>query len=147
MKLNKSNDWYLNGLKEQSRNVLIAFKDDFFPMIRDYVLKNSGTIEDAEDIFSDGLEAIYRKVQGGEFVLTSKLSTFLFAVCQNKWNNKLRRKKYTSTVTIDDPILYKEVRELDEPMEKTEEYKLMRDKFQSLPKDCQKIFRLILVFR
>lgn len=142
MKANKNNDWYINGIKTQDRVVLKALGTDFFPMIKDYVLKNSGNHEDAEDLFCEVIEVLYRKVQKGTLTLSCKLSTYLFAVAENLWRKKLRHKKYDSEVTIDDPTIYKEVEKLEELMEKTEEYKLMREKFQVLSEDCRKILNL-----
>jgi RNA polymerase sigma factor (sigma-70 family) len=142
MPQNKNNAWYIKGIKEQDINVLRVLSADFYPMVKDYVLKNSGTLEDAEDLFSEVTIIIYQKVQDEEFKLTSELSTYLYAIAQNLWLKKLRRKKYKSDVTIDDPMVYKEVQELEELMEKTEEYQLMREKFQLLSKKCQRVFDL-----
>lgn len=138
----RTDSWYLKGIQESSQEVISAIIADFFPMVRDYVLKNSGTIEDAEDIFSDTLEAIYRNVHQKGLTLSCKFSTYLYAVAQKIWLKTLRSKKHDSQVTIDDPALFNEVQKLDESLEKTEEYKLMREKFELLPEDCQKILEL-----
>jgi RNA polymerase sigma factor (sigma-70 family) len=61
-------------------------------MVINYVLKNSGDEDEARDLFQDAIVVLWQKVSGGDFVLTSKISTFLFGVCQNIWQKELKRK-------------------------------------------------------
>ena len=142
MDKHKSNEWYINGIQQKSPAVLKALSAHFFPMVQDYVTKNSGTKEDAKDLFNDAIITIYRKVQDGDLELTSKFSTYLFSICKNQWLNKLRRKKKISQVTIDDSTVYTDVRQFDMHFETTERYKLMREKFKVLSKDCQQVLEL-----
>lgn len=139
----QANEWYLEGIKQRSSKVIEAIFHDFFPMIKNHVIKNSGSAEAAQDVFMDAIEAIYRKVREDKLQLTSKFSTYLFEVCRRLWLNELRKqKRIDKQATIDDPKLYKIVEELNEPLEKTERYRLMREKFQLLKADCQRILSL-----
>lgn len=57
------------------------------------VLNNSGSEQDAEDIFQDALVILFIKVRKGEFKLESSLKTYLFAVARNLWLKRLRKNR------------------------------------------------------
>lgn len=67
-----------------------------FRLIEKYITRNSGTHEDAADIFQDALTQFYMKLKRGRFELNSAISTYLYSVCRNLWLKKLRtlRKDY-----------------------------------------------------
>jgi len=143
MATRKTNEWYLNGINQRSSEVLKAIFSDFFPMIKNHILKNSGDDAAAQDIFMDAIEVIYRKVQQDKLVLTSKFSSYLFVICKQLWLNVLRKnKKVNKRVTIDDPVVSNRVEELSEHFETTERYKLMREKFNLLSAGCQQLLNL-----
>ncbi len=72
-----------------------VFKElyNHYPMIRNMVIKNSGTDEDAKDLFQNALIVFYKKAISPDFVLTAKISSYLYAVCDNNWKKKLTRDK------------------------------------------------------
>ncbi len=63
------------------------------PSIKKYICANSGTEEDAKDIFQDALVVLYKKVNSTEFVLSASLTTYLNAIAKNLWLTDLRRRK------------------------------------------------------
>ena len=139
----KTNTWYLEGINKRSSEVLEAIFADFFPMIKNHIIKNSGDEAAAQDVFMDAIEVIYRKVQQDKLTLTSKFSSYLFAICKQLWLNVLRKhKKINKRVTIDDPVVSNKVEELSEHFETTERYKLMREKFHLLSESCKQLLNL-----
>lgn len=67
------------------------------PKVEHLVRQNSGTRMDAKDLFQDALIIFHRRVRSEGFVLSSSISTFLFAVCRNLWRDELRRRNKTLT--------------------------------------------------
>jgi RNA polymerase sigma factor (sigma-70 family) len=63
-----------------------------------WVLQNSGTAEDAQDLFQDGLMAIYGRYCGRDFELTSPFGALLLAICRRKWFDRLAQKKREQNV-------------------------------------------------
>ena len=63
-----------------------------YPMVENYILDNSGTRDDAKDIFQDAMFILLKKIEKVDFELTSKLSTFLFGIAKNLWLKKLTKK-------------------------------------------------------
>jgi len=57
--------------------------------VRNYVAKNNGVVEDAEDLLQDALVVFWQNVRKPGFELTSKISTYIMAVCKNLWLKQL----------------------------------------------------------
>jgi RNA polymerase sigma factor (sigma-70 family) len=133
---------YLQGLKNQTLEVLQEIYDNYFPSIKGHIINNSGKEEDAEDVFHDALIVIYRKVKDDSLELTSSFHTYFFAICKNLWLKKLNRKKRQSRVTIEDAEVLTMENDTEKAIETTERFALYREKFQLLGEDCQKLLQL-----
>jgi RNA polymerase sigma factor (sigma-70 family) len=69
--------------------VLEGLYTDYFPMVLNMVLQNNGTEEEAKDIFQEAVIVLYDRVQRGGFELSSKLKTYIYAVCRRLWLKQL----------------------------------------------------------
>lgn len=65
----------------------------YYPMIRKMVLNNSGSEEDAKDLFHNALIVFYKNIRKPNFELTAKISSYLYAICDKSWKKKLTRDK------------------------------------------------------
>lgn len=63
------------------------------PDVKKYIKANSGTPDDAEDIFQDALVILCKKVQSENFMLTAPLKNYLLAIVRNCWMQELRQRK------------------------------------------------------
>ncbi len=72
-----------------------------YPKIKTYIFKNSGTEDDAFDIFQDSIIILCKQVQLDKFDTKKEISGFLFSVCRNLWINKAKRDKKTTRLTED----------------------------------------------
>jgi RNA polymerase sigma factor (sigma-70 family) len=72
-----------------------------FPMIRKLIMSKGGRLEDAEDIYQEALIILHRKVTGSEFILTSKLSTYMYSICRFLWNDELIKKQKHQFIELD----------------------------------------------
>jgi RNA polymerase sigma factor (sigma-70 family) len=76
---------------------------NIFPLAKKYIRANSGSTDDAEDIFQDALVVLCKKVQSDHFILSVPLKTYLLAIVKNCWLQELRkRKKLPAGETTDD---------------------------------------------
>lgn len=64
----------------------------YYRMMTRIVTSNNGTEQDAKDIFQDALIVFWQKATSGKLVLTSKISTYIYSICQNLWRKELERK-------------------------------------------------------
>lgn len=68
----------------------------YYRMMTKLVITNNGTEEEAKDIYQDALVVFWQKATSGNLVLTSKISTYVYSICQNLWRKELERKKRLS---------------------------------------------------
>lgn len=99
------------------------------------VLRNSGSEDEAKDVFQDALVVFWEKVVSEKLVLTSKISTYLFSICQNLWRKELDRKtRHAGELTVDKPDNF-------DP-DKQERIDAMRKCLQMLGESCRQILML-----
>ncbi|RQO31775.1 RNA polymerase subunit sigma-70 [Taibaiella sp. KBW10] len=65
-------------------------------MLTKWITTRGGAENDAYDIFQEGLMVLYEKAKNPDFILTCKLSTYLFAVCKRLWFKKMDVSSQTS---------------------------------------------------
>ena len=75
----------------------------YYRMMTKLVITNSGTEEEAKDIYQDALIVFWQKAMSGNLVLTSKISTYLYSICLNLWRKELDRKRRLSREEKDTP--------------------------------------------
>jgi RNA polymerase sigma factor (sigma-70 family) len=109
--------------------------DRDYTSVKVYVQRNSGSEDDAKDAFQDGLLALLKNLQKGEFKSSSTLKSYLFSICKNIWLQELRKMKHSQELG-DDLIAEDQVKE---KIALEERYKLVKEQFSKLGEDCQKI--------
>ena len=127
----------LEGIKNSRSAILTFIYEQFYPMIYQYVLTNSGNHEEARDLFQEGIIVLYEKSLQSDFKLTSGIGTFLYAVCQKMWLNKLNRQKKRESLQDKIPEQAEEKDLLNE--ETTERQYLLNQLFKKIGESCRKI--------
>lgn len=134
---------YIKGLKERDKDIVQAIYNDCFPQIKLFILNNSGSQPDAQDVFHDGLIILYGKISKPDFKLTVKLNTYLFSICKNIWLKRLRSRKLFNKIqqlpefqTID--------RDMSIDFELESQLAFIRRKVFSLDGKCRKLLLLFL---
>ncbi len=78
------------GIINGDQFILNNFYLDQRKYVKSYILKNSGNIQDVEDIFQDALLLLYQKLYFEQLKITVSLNTYFFSICKNMWRNQLR---------------------------------------------------------
>jgi RNA polymerase sigma factor (sigma-70 family) len=81
----------LQDPKKSSEGIRFMYKAHF-DSLTNYVLNNSGSWDDAQDIFQEVMVAFVHLVKEGKFRGESSIKTFLFSMNRNLWFNELKRK-------------------------------------------------------
>lgn len=84
--------YLLFDLLKGDQDVFNELYEDEFPKIVDFILRNSGTKEDARDIFQESLLVLIENVYKKDFKLTSSIGTYLYAISKHLWFEELRHK-------------------------------------------------------
>ncbi len=91
----------LERISRGDEKVLDHLYKKYYRMMTKVVLSNSGTEEEAKDIYQETLLAFWQKASSGNLVLTSKISTYLYSICLNQWRKELDRKSRLSSEEVD----------------------------------------------
>lgn len=88
----------LDDLREGKASAYEHMYSAYFNMVKFLILKNSGTEDDANDIFQEAIVAFFEKVQNPEFEIKAAVKTYLYSMCRFMWLKKIRDTKPTSDI-------------------------------------------------
>ncbi|MEO9533423.1 MAG: sigma-70 family RNA polymerase sigma factor [Crocinitomicaceae bacterium] len=113
----------------------------YYPKVEKHILVNSGSKEEALDIFQDALVLLYQKVNANELKADVKIDGFLINSCKLLWSNELRKKKVRAG---DDSGLGGLKNEEDDKdhAEQEQKFGIVDSALQKLGNKCRKILEL-----
>ncbi|MEM8523297.1 MAG: sigma-70 family RNA polymerase sigma factor [Bacteroidota bacterium] len=135
------NTKYINGIVENDFAILQQMYKESLPEVVKYVKRNSGTLDDAKDIFQEGILVIFKKAKEGNLTLTTSFHNFLFLVCKRIWLKKLT-KKGKKEVPFEEEWEFSFEDTLEEEFLQHKKWKLFHQKFQQLAEECQKVLKM-----
>lgn len=110
-----------------------------YPMVVNLVCSNSGTEQEAKDVYQEAVIAFYERAQQPDFMLTCKIKTYLYAVCRRLWLKRLAEKKRFS-ISIPETEMFDGVEtEVQEAEEREISFKRMGDSLHALGEPCRSI--------
>lgn len=92
-KLMLSNEVILDGLIHRRSDIIRQIYIDCYPGITKWILQNSGSEDDVDDIFQESMLIIYRKLTSEGIHLKCHFSTYLFSISKHLWYQELRRRE------------------------------------------------------
>ncbi len=81
---------WLAGLRRNDPATIRALYTQHFPAVRHYVVKNSGTGSDAQDVFQEAVTVLWMNVKEDRLVSDSDPGAYLYRVARNKWLDVVR---------------------------------------------------------
>lgn len=133
---------FINGLLQNDVPLVREIYERFSGKVTAYIVQNSGSEDDAADIFQEALIDIFQQAGHKQLKLTCPFEPFLLLVCKRKWLNELK-KRGRREVTKDPDDLYavgEDVFALAEQMQLQEDKaKLFTAMFQKLGEKCREI--------
>ena len=121
----------IEGIKKGDEKILDFLYKKNYKMMVNLIVKNNGTEEEARDIYQEALIVLWQKANTTDFVLTSKISTYLYSVCMNLWRKELDRKGRLSY----DSVEKGEIMDFD----KQERIRIVNKCIDELGETCKKI--------
>lgn len=139
---------YIEGLKKGDRDIIYSIYKNFLPDFTKWVLKNSGSEQDAYDVFQDALESILLIISNKDWKTDLPFGAYLFRVCRNKWISRIRKKNKEDAVRIFEEQRYNEKQydelfQLEEQERQVKIQQLLNETFQQLSPLCQQLVPLI----
>ena len=92
----------LAGIQRKDSQAFSYMYQHFAPKILGYVLKNSGSQADAQEVIQESLLKVWQKVQDGKYESQGKLKSYVVTVGVNTWLETLRNRKRKPTDRLED---------------------------------------------
>ena len=133
-----SDEQILNSIRKGDDSVLSYLYEKNVRMIMKYIVQNNGNEADAMIILQDALVIFWEKARKKDFVLRSKISTYLYSVARKKWLQELTyRKKHTTLEQFhDNPG---DSNGIDDTVEENELAGIVKKCMSQLSEICQQI--------
>jgi len=134
----KSDSKLLESIKCGDDSVLGYLYEKNLRMITKYIKENNGSDYEASEILQDALVILWEKIHETEFVLTSKISTYIYSIVKRKWMQELARKK-RYTVLDDVKKNPGSDKNAEENLQDLETVEIVKSCIKQLSPLCQKI--------
>lgn len=136
-----SQDKLVKAIKDNDEAVLKSLYTVNYPKTERYVLENSGTEDEAKDVFQEAFVAVWRNIQLDKFRPENEtaLSGYLFQIAKFKWIDILRANKKKKIVTIDEE--HTDIEQYTDPLNADQEQylKAVKKGFQSIGESCKEM--------
>ena len=132
----------LMGLAEGSNDALSQLYRRYFPMVLHLVTTNSGSEDDAKDIYQEVLIVLYEKVRAGSLALACQLKTYLYSVARRLWLKQLAQRgrfmvRDAEMPADDEPAVGQIDDDLADHQERDRQFELMADSLNRLGEPCR----------
>ncbi|WP_298550922.1 sigma-70 family RNA polymerase sigma factor [uncultured Algibacter sp.] len=101
-----SQEKLVKSIQANDDSVLKSLYNDNFYKTEQYILTNSGSVDEAKDIFQEAFVAVWENVQDNKFVPKneSALNGYLYTIAKNKWLNHLNSVRYRKTNSFENHV-------------------------------------------
>jgi RNA polymerase sigma factor (sigma-70 family) len=111
--------------------------------IRKFILMNSGTLDDADDVFQDAIIVLFQYVKNGKYNEEYDLDGFLFRVAKNSWIDIARKKQKIIKASFTGFDISDETDHLNDLI-KDEQLNTFHILFNKLEDNCKKILSYVI---
>lgn len=127
--------------KGDEEALAILFEENRRP-IYSYVIRNSGTVDDAEDMLQESLVILWERVRSGRYEYAAKLSTFIFATVKNLWSRRLAKRRREYPTELDPEVHSDGNPSALESIIDSENVELVRKALRKIGEQCRKLLTL-----
>ncbi len=129
----------LEGLATEDKASIEQIYREHFPMVQSLVLNNSGTVDDAADIFQELMILLFQKSKAGNLELHCQLKTFIYSICRRLWLKRLQQMQRFSAQNegLEDTIPVEEEIEVHE--KKQNDFTIMESAMAKIGEPCKSL--------
>ena len=137
----------LEGLAKEDKASIEQIYRDNYTMIQSLILNNSGTTDDAADIFQEAMIVMFEKSRTADFELNCQLKTYLYSVCRRLWLKKLQQMQrfgrqsedMEEMVPVEDDLEMHEKRQLD--------FNIMENAMSKIGEPCKSLLEAYYIHK
>ena len=145
MKLALNEKAQLEGLAKNDKEIIESIYASHYNMVQSLVINNSGSYDDARDIFQETMIVLYEKARSGSFELNCQLKTYIYSVSRRLWLKKLNKsQRYVSdignvleTVPVDE--------QLEQHDQQNNDFSMMEKAMSGLGEPCKTLLEAFYI--
>ena len=129
----------LKGLAQNDRTSIEIIYRENYTMVQGFILNNSGTIDDARDIFQEAMIVLYEKATSATFELNCQLKTYIYSVCKRVWLKRLKQlQRYSSQIeSLEETVSVEE--EIEGHEKQNADFILMEHAMSKIGEPCKSL--------
>ena len=129
----------LKGLAGNDKAAVEAIYRENYTMIQSFILNNSGSVDEARDIFQEAMVVLYEKSKDTTFSLNCKIKTYVYSVCRRLWLKRLQQlNKYNTQIeSIEEVVPVEE--EIGEHEKRNADFILMEHALGKIGEPCKSL--------
>jgi len=139
LKAERNEKTLLQGLARSDKKAIELIYKDNYNMVQSLIINNSGSTDDAKDIFQETMIVLYEKVRSGTFELNCLIKTYVYSVSRRLWLKRLQQmNRYGPNIeNIQDTVPVEE--DVDENERINDEFQAMEKAISSLGEPCKSL--------
>lgn len=139
MKAKTNEKALLQGLARSDRKAIEIIYRENYNMVQSLIINNSGSADDAKDIFQETMIVLYEKVRSGTFELNCLIKTYVYSVSRRLWLKRLQQmNRYVPAIeNIQDTVPVEE--DVEENERINSEFQAMEKAISSLGEPCKSL--------
>jgi RNA polymerase sigma factor (sigma-70 family) len=128
---------FIEGLRSSNNIVLAALYKKYFNIVLKFIVNNSGSGEEATDIYQETIIVLYENVRRPGFVLTAQLQTYIYSIARRLWLKQLKQHGRTFLFREEEENELADVGpDLEEHLKKEEDIRKMNQSLAELGEPC-----------
>ncbi len=136
--LNEQN--LLKGLAKNDAKAVETIYKENYNLVQTLILNNNGSADDARDIFQEAMIVLYENAKNESFVLTCKITTYVYSICRRLWLKRLQQLNRFSATKVES---LEEIVPVDEDLDvhskRDADFDIMEHAMGSLGEPCKSL--------
>jgi RNA polymerase sigma factor (sigma-70 family) len=124
--------------------VLSYLYANLLPKVRNHIIRNNGSKDEANDIFQDAVIILYRNAVEGKLENVMNISGFLFQIAKNLWINRAKQSGRIGSITDRESEIASSDDSVVENMLSEEKRSALAELFALVGEKCLKLMELHL---
>ena len=139
MKAESNEKALLQGLARSDKKAIEMIYKSHYNMVQSLIINNSGSADDARDIFQETMIVLFEKVRAGGFELNCQIKTYVYSVSRRLWLKRLQQmsrfapalQSLENSVSVDE--------EMEQHEKTNDEFQAMEKAIGSLGEPCKSL--------
>jgi len=129
----------LKGLATNDRQAIETIYRHNYAMIQAFILNNSGSQDDARDIFQEAMIVLFEKAGAESFELSSQIKTYIYSVCRRLWLKRLTQmQRYSGNLENMEETVHVE-EEVESHEKRNADFILMENAMNKIGEPCKSL--------